>query len=221
MTMLKTLQKLIKDNQSLLIFILLMSCFRSAIADWYIVPTGSMKPTILEGDQITVNKIAYDLKLPFTSISLLKTGAPAHGDIIVFESVAADTRLIKRVIGLPGDVVSMNNNVVTINGTTLNQRLLSETTNEYLFLETLDKSKHITRLKKHLNSNLSSFPKVTVPDGHYLVLGDNRLNSADSRVYGFVPHHELKGKATHVAFSRDYDNLHLPRSERWFKSLYQ
>ena len=105
-----------KDNRSFLLFILLMMVFRSAIADWNDVPTGSMKPTIIEGDRILVNKMAYDLRVPFTHIPLLKRADPVRGDIIIFDSSAADKRLVKRVIGLPGEVIAMRNNRLIING---------------------------------------------------------------------------------------------------------
>ncbi|MEW8316063.1 MAG: signal peptidase I [Candidatus Thiodiazotropha endolucinida] len=77
-------------NRSFIIFVVLLLTFRSVIADWNVVPTGSMKPTILEGDRILVNKMAYDLRLPFTHISLLKRGDPARGEIVIFDSEAAD-----------------------------------------------------------------------------------------------------------------------------------
>src|SRR5690606_29012522 len=110
------LNKLWRDNRSLVIFLLLMLIFRSAVADWNEVPTGSMKPTIIEGDRILVNKLAYDLRVPFTHISLLKLADPQRGDIIIFDSQASDKRLVKRVIGIPGDTVELVDNVLHING---------------------------------------------------------------------------------------------------------
>src|SRR6187402_3582202 len=97
----KTFSVIWKENKSFFIFVVLMLVFRSALADWNTVPTGSMKPTILEGDRIAVNKLAYDLRVPFTAISLLKLADPERGDIVVFESKASAKRLVKRVIGLP------------------------------------------------------------------------------------------------------------------------
>ncbi len=105
-----------QNYKSLLLFLVLMALFRSAIADWNDVPTGSMNPTIIEGDRILVNKLAYDLRIPFTHVSLLKLGDPESGDIIIFDSEVSDLRLVKRVIGVPGDVISMNDNVLSING---------------------------------------------------------------------------------------------------------
>jgi len=216
----------LKTNKQFFVFILLMSVFRSAVADWYSVPTGSMKPTIKEGDRIVVSKIAYDLRLPFTDVSLLSLDTPKHGEIIVFESKAADLRLIKRVVGLPGDVVAMHNEKITINGQPLSYQPYSQVSsnqNEQSIdysTETLGKITHRINIDKTASNSLSNFAAVTVPVGHYLVLGDNRRHSSDSRVYGFVPHHELRGKATAIAFSIDYENYYIPRSERFFQNIY-
>ena len=110
------LLQLWRDNRSIIVFLSLMFVFRSAVADWNDVPTGSMQPTIAIGDRILVNKMAYDLRLPFTTTSLIKRADPERGDIVIFASKAADNRLVKRVIGVPGDIVAMHHNVLTING---------------------------------------------------------------------------------------------------------
>jgi len=217
---------LLQSNKQFIVFILLMSVFRSAVADWYSVPTGSMQPTIQEGDRIVVNKMAYDLRLPFTDVSLLSLNTPTHGEIIVFESKAADLRLIKRVVGLPGDVVAMHNEKITLNGKPLSyQPYTLDNSNQTskginYSTERLGKITHRINIDKAAGNSLSSFAAVTVPAGHYLVLGDNRRHSADSRVYGFVPHNELRGKATTIAFSVDYEDYYLPRSDRFFQDIY-
>ena len=214
------------SNKKFLIFILLMSVFRSAVADWYSVPTGSMKPTIQEGDRIIVNKIAYDVRLPFTDVSLLSISTPKRGEIIVFESEAADLRLIKRVIGLPGDVVEMNNELIKINGQRLSYKdsqTYSHQNNSEKMTTSTEKTgsiHHSINIDNSASNRLSNFAPVTVPAGHYLVLGDNRRHSADSRVYGFIPHQELRGKATAIAFSVDYTNYYIPRSDRFFLDIY-
>ena len=105
-----------REYRAFVLFIVLMVIFRSALADWNVVPTGSMKPTIIEGDRILVNKLAYDFRVPLTHIALYRFADPGRGDIVVFDSKAADTRLVKRVIGLPGDTVEMRDNRLTING---------------------------------------------------------------------------------------------------------
>jgi len=214
------LSKLWKTNKLFVLFILLMSVFRSAVADWYTVPTGSMKPTIKEGDRIIVNKMAYDLRLPFSQISLLNTGEPQRGEIVVFESKAANNRLIKRMIGLPGDVIAMKNEKLFINGKPVSYQITQQNTQQLFATEQVDAINHRVRIDKSESDQLSYFGPITVPQGHYLVLGDNRRNSADSRVYGFVPRHELKGKATAIAFSLNYDNYYLPRDNRFFKNIY-
>lgn len=208
-----------KTHRHLLVLVLLMSVFRSAIADWYSVPTGSMQPTINIGDRVTVNKMAYDLRLPFTQLSLLRTGEPARGDILVFSSEAAANRLIKRVVGLPGDTVAMRNEVLVINGKPLAYQQLNDAT-VTMFTEQLGTLQHLVQLDHAQPALLANFAPITIPEDYYLVLGDNRRHSADSRVYGLVPRQELLGKATHVAFSMDYDNFYLPRRDRFAQSLY-
>ncbi|PKI15739.1 signal peptidase I [Colwellia sp. 12G3] len=215
----------LQKNKSFLIFILLMSVFRSAVADWYTVPTGSMQPTIQEGDRIVVNKMAYDLRIPFTEVTLVSLDTPQRGEIIVFESKAADMRLIKRVIGLPGDVIAMSNEIIQVNGKRLSykpstKRFALQKNTTTSSIETVGDIKHYINIDNTASDNYSNFSPVTVPAGHYLVLGDNRRHSADSRFYGFVPHHELRGKATTIAFSVNYDNYYLPRSDRFIQDIY-
>lgn len=214
------LQKFLKDNKLFIIFVLLMSVFRSAVADWYTVPTGSMQPTIKEGDRIIVNKMAYDLRLPFSQLSLLSTGEPKRGEIVVFESKTADKRLIKRMVGLPGDRISMKEETLYINGQAMPYKITKENPQQLVAIEQLGAINHSIRIDKERSNQRSTFSPLTVPDGYYFVLGDNRRNSADSRVYGLVPRHELKGKASSIAFSVNYDNYYLPRANRFFKDIY-
>src|SRR5579859_4914159 len=105
-----------KEAKPLLIMVLVMLAFRSAIADWNDVPTGSMKPTIMEGDRVFVNKLAYDLKVPFTTWHLAQWNNPKRGDIVVFFSPADGQRLVKRVVGLPGDRIELVKNQLLVNG---------------------------------------------------------------------------------------------------------
>jgi signal peptidase I len=215
------IKNLYKNNKQFFLFIILMTVFRSAVADWYSVPTGSMQPTIKEGDRVLVNKMAYDLKLPFTQLSLLSLNSPKHGEIVVFDSKAADIRLIKRVVGLPGDTITMRNEQLYINNIPVHYQKIIENNKRNLSNETLGDIQHRIKIDITASDRLANFGPVVVPKAHYLVLGDNRRHSADSRVYGFVPHNELKGKATAVAFSVDYDNYYLPRSDRFFQNIYQ
>lgn len=208
------MKKLWAEHRSLLVFFVLMFCFRSAIADWSDVPTGSMKPTLIEGDRISINKMAYDLRVPFTHISLIKIADPARGDIAVFDSKTADKRLVKRVIGVPGDTISMVNNQLIINNVPVAYKPLLAGDK----LELLPGKTHALRTAP-LNSSYANFGPVAVPADYYLMLGDNRDNSADSRVIGFVPRNEFVGRSRGVVLSVDYDNYFLPRSERFLKDL--
>ena len=207
-----------KNNRSLFIFISLMLVFRSAFADWNTVPTGSMKPTILEGDRILVNRMAYDLRVPFTHISLYKIADPARGDIIIFDSAVTEDKMVKRVIGVPGDVVEMRNNELIINGKRLSYADLSSTAGAADKTEDLLGLEHMIRVS-HLGSQVSSFSPVEVPEGYYLALGDNRDNSSDSRMIGFIPRKEIVGRSRSVVMSFNYDNYYIPRPDRFFKSI--
>ncbi|HEX7026459.1 MAG TPA: signal peptidase I [Gammaproteobacteria bacterium] len=209
------LGKIWQGNRFFICFIVLMCLFRSAVADWNSVPTGSMLPTIVEGDRIFVDKLAYDVRLPFTHVSLLKLADPQRGDIIVFDSEVMNKRLVKRVVGIPGDVVEMRNNILRINGEQLVYRDMPAPAPDTDRLENLLGVKHGVRI----HNFRSGFHPVTVPEGHYLVLGDNRDNSADSRVIGFVPRHEIVGRSRSVVISFNYENFYLPRPGRFFQSL--
>lgn len=212
------LARVLRENRSTLLFLALMVVFRSACADWNHVPTGSMKPTILEGDYILVDKMAYDIRIPFTHTSLARLGEPKRGDIVVFDSEASGNRLVKRVVGIPGDAVELRNNRLIINGEPLVYGLASESSLFREVREDLLGIEHLVRLHKR-GSAMSSFPLVRVPKDYYLALGDNRDNSADSRVIGLVPRKEIVGRAHKVVLSLDYDNHYLPRRGRFFQQL--
>lgn len=214
----KGVLKILKEYRSLALFIVLMSIFRSSLADWNTVPTGSMLPTIVEGDRILVNKMAYDIRVPFTHISLHKTADPARGDIIIFDSKASGTKLVKRVVGIPGDIVELQNNVLRINNIQLSYSSISSTPSTEDRSENLLGIEHAVRVHK-VGSSLSSFQAVRVPNGYYLALGDNRDNSSDSRVIGLVPRREIVGRTKSVVMSFNYDNYYIPRSDRFFHAL--
>lgn len=207
---------------TVLVTVFVTLSFKSAVADWNIVPSGSMKPTILEGDRIYVNKLAYDLKVPFTTLHAAKWQDPERGDIVVFRSPADGKRLVKRVIGLPGDVISMDRNRLFINGDPLIYEKSPPPSvldvGALYMRELLPGREHPVQFLPS-QSFMSSFRTITVPDGFYLMLGDNRDNSADSRVFGFVPRRSILGRATTVAMSFDIKNGYKPRWERFFSPL--
>jgi signal peptidase I len=208
-------KKLVKENWGIVLFALVLFASRSSFADWYVVPTGSMLPTIVEGDRIFVDKMAYRLEVPFTDIEIMQTGEPKRGDIVVFNSEKAGNRLVKRLIGEPGDRVAMHQNRLIINGVEVPY---SDGDNEMTKTEHLDNVAHIVQFLPVAEAR-DNFAEVVVPEGHYLVLGDNRNNSADSRFYGFVPAIEIQGRAKKVLVSLNPENYYLPRPERFNKPM--
>jgi signal peptidase I len=204
-------------------FFAILSCivfFKSAIADLSSISGASMLPTLLDGDKVWVNKLAYDVKIPFTEISLTKLSDPRQGDIVIVDSKMANKRLIKRIIGVPQDTIYMQNNALVINGVAIDYDILSSKDNSTIIKEHLPHRTHQARLsQRFLNRNSRSYGPVVVPDDEYFVLGDNRDNSADSRIYSFIPRGEIIGRSSSVVFSLDGDNYYLPRTERFLAEL--
>lgn len=214
--------------RDILIVLAIMIPVRSSIADWNHVPTGSMKPSILECERVFVNKLAYDLKVPLTTWHLAQWSNPKRGDIVVFKIPSQKHRLVKRVIGLPGDVVELNKNRLIINGQTAEYLPLDPRYITYFSSE--ERSREIFARERlgHLNHPVMAIPAmpanrtfgpITIPANSYFMLGDNRDNSADSRFFGFVERSNIVGKATAVVASFDPDRSYRPRWGRWFKGL--
>jgi signal peptidase I len=217
-----------KEIRPLLVLALVVFAFRSSLADWNDVPTGSMKPTILEGDRVFVNKLAYDLKVPFTTWHLAKWGNPQRGDIVVFYSPYDGQRLVKRVIGLPGDTLELRQDVLSLNGKPLAYQPLaqarvrditpSERARSLYATEQLPGRSHAVAALPRVSA-LRDFGPVTVPPGQYFVMGDNRDNSFDSRYWGTVPRDRILGRAGAVVLSFDHAHYWLPRWDRFFQGL--
>lgn len=197
----------------ILTVVVVLTTFRSAVADWNDVPTGSMKPTIMIGDRIFVNKLAYGLQMPFTHWPLWDWGNPKRGEIITFNSPADDTLFVKRVIGVPGDIVELRDNKLFINDQPASYESVSGEVRE----ETFEKRTHPV-MNEPGHPELESYGPVQVPEGHYFVMGDNRDNSFDSRFFGFLERDRIRGKALGVVISVDRDR-YLPRWWRFFHSL--
>ena len=216
----------IRTNRGFLIFLLCFGFFRTAIADWNPIPSGSMRPNLLEGDVVLVNRLAYDFKLPLTDVVLARTGEPRRGDIVTFSSPKDGTRLIKRIVALPGDVVEMRDEVLLIDGRTAsysNPSLVVEPrqhgdTQALRVTESIGRDRRRVQLLAGVSA-LSSFGPVRVPDGMYLMLGDNRDDSADSRYFGFVPRRLLIGHAERVLVSADILGNWQPRFARFWRRL--
>jgi signal peptidase I len=212
----------LKESRGFIIFICCFGLFRLAIADWNPIPSGSMRPTLLEGDVVLVNRLAYDVKLPLSNTVLHELGTPRRGDVVVFFSPRDGVRLIKRLVALPGDTVEMRDEVLYINGAA------AEYGNVSTALEPMDDGMIIPAIraterlpgKEHAVQFLPdvqarrNFGPIVVPAENYFFLGDNRDNSADSRFIGFVPRNLLVGRAHHILVSANIKGNWLPRFQR-------
>jgi signal peptidase I len=222
------IKKWMAENKGFLFFLFAMIVVRSAIADWYGVPSGSMYPTIMIGDRIISNRLAYDVKLPFTDVILMHLHNPQRGDIVTFSSPEDGMRLVKRIIGLPGDVVEMQNEHLIINGVAASYTPASGSRarnpipdysgQQVVLMEKILGIDHPIVLLPDRPA-ARSFGPITVPPGSYLMLGDNRDNSKDSRYIGFVKRELLTGQVKRVVFSLDTDEYYLPRIGRFGASL--
>jgi signal peptidase I len=217
-----------KEIRPLLILALVLFSIRSSLADWNDVPTGSMKPTIMEGDRVYVNKLAYDLKVPFTTWHIAEWSAPERGDIVVFFSPHDEKRLVKRVVGLPGDTIELRNNNVILNGQELAYTELSgngsrdladaDRASMVLATEQLPGQPHVVAARPATPA-ARNFGPYQVPAGQYFMMGDNRDDSFDSRFYGPVERKRIVGHATGVVMSFDKQHYWRPRWHRFFSSL--
>jgi signal peptidase I len=212
----------LKENRGFIVFLISFGFFRLAIADWNPIPSGSMRPTLLEGDLVLVNRLAYDFKLPLSDTSVLQLANPQRGDVITFASPKDGTRLIKRLVALPGDVVEMRGEQLTINGeraeyagpTYAPEPLDGGATTSALHTtERIGGSERLVQFLPEVAAR-RNFGPLVVPKDQYFFLGDNRDNSADSRYIGLVPRHLLIGKAHHVVISADIKGNWLPRLGR-------
>jgi signal peptidase I len=208
--------------------VLIAMTFRGAVADWNDVPSGSMRPTIIEGDRIFVNKLAYGLRVPLTKFWLAQWDGPERGEIAVLLSPKDDTLLVKRIVGEPGDVLAMRNNRLLINGQPLDYEPASDELMEQLAPEAWERPRVATEaLGEHEHAVMSTpgvaaprtFGPLVIPDGYYFVMGDNRDRSADSRAFGFVARERILGRSGRVVVSFDRDNWHLPRLDRLWHEL--
>lgn len=191
--------RIIEYSRSFFPVFILVLLLRSFLLEPFRIPSGSLEPTLLVGDFVAVNKFIYGLRLPVIEKKIFALSNPKTGDIAVFRwppGPAFD--YIKRVIGAPGDHVVYQNKVLTINGKEMKQTFLEYTTDESSgnavakYRENLNGVVHDIYVRKNVPA--VDF-NVTVPEGQYFMMGDNRDDSADSRFWGFVADKYLRGKA--------------------------
>ncbi|WP_407354186.1 signal peptidase I [Luteimonas sp. R10] len=176
----------------LLVLAALMLAARSSFANHYHVPSGSMQPTLQPGDRVAVDMTAYGVRIPFTLVDVVARGGPRPGEVVVFDSPADGTRLIKRAVAVAGDTVELVDGRLRINGAALQPDGM------------IDVERFGTRevaLDLRHGGGPGIVPTV-VPDGMVLVLGDHRGRSADGRYFGLVPEREFYGRAVAVYHRR-------------------
>lgn len=205
---------IVEYSKSFFPVLLIVFLLRGFVVEPFRIPSGSMLPSLFIGDFILVNKFAYGIKLPVFDTRLVSFDPPQRGDIIVFR-YPRDTSLdyIKRVIGLPGDHIAYYNKVLYVNDKPVERDFIGQYTgpgqtfaNEYV--EKLDDAHHSMLLLPARPNNLQG--EYIVPEGHYFVMGDNRDNSNDSRVWGSVPESNILGKAFMI-WMHYSDEFHFER----------
>lgn len=190
---------------------------RSFIAEPFTIPSGSMIPTLQVGDYVLVNKFAYGLRLPVLGTEILSVSQPQRGEVMVFKFPANPSiNYIKRVIGLPGDVLESRNEVLFINGIEafreLQPTLADAEIGEQIYLESLNGVRHLTREEEGIQPAGAEW-SYTVPAGEYFMMGDNRDNSNDSRFWGPVAENLIVGRAFYVWMHKE-PGLHWPSFSR-------
>ncbi len=173
--------------------LVLILVLRWAIVEPFVIPSESMVPNLLVHDHIVVKKFSFGLNIPFTDIPLIRWGQPSPGDIIVFKYPANPSiYYVKRLVGVPGDTIEVSNGRITRNGEVLNYQPLPDV--EYGYSESFkDNDTHAVII--HSEAVPSDVSRFVVPEKHFFMMGDNRDNSSDSRLWGFVPEKNLVGKA--------------------------
>jgi len=205
-------QTLVEYSRSFFPVLLFVLVVRSFVFEPFRIPSGSMMPTLLQGDFIFVQKYAYGLRLPVIETKLLETGKPQRGDVVVFR-LPSDPSInyIKRVVGLPGDLISYERHRLVVNGELLDlEQHPSATATDPRFVEQLGERQHEILIDD--SSYTFRDGSYQVPEGHYFMMGDNRDNSRDSRFIGAIPETHLVGEAVRIWMH--IDGLAWPRWDR-------
>ena len=199
--------------------LLLVLVFRGFIFEPFRVPSNSMMPTLLTGDFIIVNKFDYGLRLPITNTKLVEFSSPNRGDVIVFRYPNYEKTpgysgvdFIKRIVALPGDVISYKKDQLIVNGDLVDVKKIGpyvgvdsgkSMSNYRLVREVIDSAGHDILLNPKGHSK--GLVEIIIPEGHYFVMGDNRSHSSDSRFWGFVPEDYIIGRAIGIWMHWDWN----------------
>lgn len=221
----------VECSRSFFPVLLLVLVIRSFVGQLFVVPTGSLEPTIMPKAYILVNQFAYGLRLPVWEKKIIPIGQPRHGDIVLFHSpVQPHKDLIKRLIGLPGDHISYINKVLYINGKKAPQKFIRYTTDTdenhsgngwavKVMQENLLGVKHNIYVCANDNNCPgvpgNNFHDIVVPEGEYFMMGDNRDDSDDGRFWGFVPENNIMGKGWLVLLSWNRQTSSIRWHQSW------
>lgn len=206
--------------KTVIIAVFVALVFRFSVAAPYKIPSGSMIPTLKIGDFIFVSKLSYAVKLPFTNYNLITHSAPTRGDVVVFVYPEnEDMDFIKRIIGVENDKVEIRDDVLYVNDIAITRKEVSDRSilsdQSFFLREGTELYEEDLGGKKHLliesNPTREHFGPVRVPPGHVLVMGDNRDNSKDGRVWGFLDVKKIRGRALFIWLSIDTENWRI----RW------
>ena len=206
------LETLVEYSRSFFPVLLFVLVIRSFVFEPFRIPSGSMMPTLLQGDFIFVKKYSYGLRLPVTETKIVETGDPERGDVVVFRLPSSpNINYIKRIVGLPGDEVIYSKHRLTINGELVDlQQAEDYSVNAPRWIEQLGEDQHDILITAPLNTHRDG--RYVVPEGHFFVLGDNRDSSKDSRYIGAIPETHLVGEAVRIWLH--VDGFSMPRWER-------
>ena len=204
------LDTLIEYSRSFFPVLLFVLVVRSFIFEPFRIPSGSMMPTLVDGDYIFVKKYSYGLRWPVIEKKFIETGEPERGDVVVFRLPSnPNINYIKRVVGLPGDVIVSSNGRLTINGDIVPLAAYPDLETEirgFFYREDLDDREHAIRHSVDIMAENPAMPRprvFEVPDGHFFMMGDNRDNSQDSRFIGPIPETHLVGEAVRIWMHMD------------------
>jgi len=189
---------LIENARSLTPVLALVFVIRSFLYEPFQIPSGSMEKTLLIGDFILVNKFTYGIRLPIIRNKVFELNEPERGDVMVFFPPGRDQYFIKRVVGLPGDLIEYRNKVLIINGVPQQQSEIEGQSKRSLFVQ---KWEQLGDVEHQIQQNIAAGAPEQVfriAEGHYFMMGDNRDNSSDSRVWGPVPESRIVGKAVAI-----------------------
>ena len=236
----ETKNRVLREIAYYAVLIAALLAFRSTLAENYVIPSGSMEPTLKIGDYLFALKCAYVVRVPFTDVVLARVGEVRRGDIVIFPSQTENppprwlglfpirSKLIKRVVGVPGDRISVVRDHLAVNGQTLPWRRFADRRVLYdipdpgigrkaLYVETINRVDHFVMVEEpyeearfpplapFVNGRPDDFAPITVPPGMLFVMGDNRDSSYDSRYWGLVPIDAVLGRAGIVYLSVEKD----------------